>query len=77
MGISSQESLHFSSLSSKEVRSDFTGGEMTSDAGVLFLRETERQIGILSALSRTIRDKRHQGYVRHTLNDITIQMKYL
>jgi len=73
MNISSQESLHFSSLSSKEVRADFSGGEMTSDAGVLLLRETEKQIGILSALSRVITDKRHQGYIKHSLNDLLSQ----
>ena len=73
MDISSQESLHFSSLSSKEVRADFTGGEMTSDAGILLLRETEKQIGILSALSGVITDKRHQGYIKHSLNDLLSQ----
>ena len=73
MDISSQESLHFSSLSSKEVRADFSGGEMTSDAGVLLLRETEKNVGILSALSRVIRDERHQSYVRHTLSDLLSQ----
>src|SRR3989304_7088044 len=73
MDISSQESLHFSSLSSKEIRADFTGGEMTSDAGVLLLRETEKIVGIIQDLSRAIRDERHQGYVRHPLNDLLSQ----
>ena len=73
MGTSSQDSLHFASISSKEVRADFTGGQMTSDAGVLLLRETEKRIGILSALSRAIKDERHQGYVRHTLNALLSQ----
>lgn len=58
MDISSQNCLHFSSLSIKEVRSDFTGDQMTSDAGVMLLRETEKQVGIISDLSRAIRDNR-------------------
>src|SRR3970040_2557351 len=73
MDISSQECLHFASISSKEVRADFTGGQMTSDAGVLLLRETEKIVGIIQDLSRVIKDERHQGYVRHTLNDLLSQ----
>ena len=73
MSIISQDSLHLSSISSKEVRADFTGGQMTSDAGVLLLRETERQVGIISDLSRVIRDERHQSYVKHSLNDLLSQ----
>jgi len=48
MDISSQESLHFSSLSGKEVRADFTGGQMTPDAGVLLLRETGKKLVLLT-----------------------------
>ena len=73
MNRNSQSCLHFSSISGKEVRADFTGGQMTPDAGVLLLRETEKQIGILSALSRAITDKRHQGYIKHSLNDLLSQ----
>src|SRR3990170_8490825 len=73
MDISSQECLHFASISSKEVRADFTGGQMTSDAGVLLLRETEKRVGIIRALSRAIRDNRHQSYVKHSLNGLLSQ----
>ena len=73
MSIISQDCLHFSSISSKEVRADFSAGQMTSDAGVLLLRETERQVGIISDLSRVIRDERHQSYVKHSLNDLLSQ----
>jgi len=73
MDISSQECLHFASISSKEVRADFTGGQMTSDAGVLLLREMEKRVGIIRALSRAIRDNRHQSYVKHSLNGLLSQ----
>jgi hypothetical protein len=73
MSISSQDCLHFSSISSKEVRADFSGGQMTSDAGVLLLRETERQVGIISDLSQVIKDGRHPSYVRHPLNELLSQ----
>jgi len=41
--------------------------------GFCFCGKTEKQIGILSALSRAITDKRHQGYIKHSLNDLLSQ----
>jgi len=73
MSKSSQDSLHFSSISSKEVRADFTGGQMTSDAGVLLLRETEKKVGIINGLSQVIRDERHQSYIKHPLKGLLSQ----
>lgn len=73
MSKSSQDSLHFSSISSKEVRADFTGGQMTSDAGVLLLREIEKKVGIIDGLSQVIRDERHQSYIKHPLKGLLSQ----
>jgi len=69
----SQDSLHFSSISSKEVKADFTGGQMTSDAGVLLLREIEKKVGIIDSLSQVIRDERHQSYIKHALKGLLSQ----
>lgn len=55
----------FKDISGKKVAVDFDGGEITSDAGILFLRETEERIGILSRIASVIRDKRHSSYVEH------------
>lgn len=46
---------------------------MTSDAGVLLLRETEKQAGIIRFLSRAIRENRYQSYVRHSLKGLLSQ----
>jgi len=73
MSISSQECLHFSSISSKEVRADFSGGQMTSDAGVLLLRETEKKVCIIDGLSQVISDERNQSYIKHTLKELLSQ----
>jgi hypothetical protein len=37
--------LPFARLAGKSLRADFDGGTLTSDSGVLFLRETEAQEG--------------------------------
>lgn len=68
--------LLFSSVSGKKVEADFDGGEITSDAGVLFLAEVERQVGIIEAFSRCISDNRHQSYVEHSHKDMLSQRVY-
>jgi len=68
--------LLFSPVSGKKVEADFDGGEITSDAGVLFLAETERQVGIIDAFSRCISDNRHQSYVDHSLPELLSQRIY-
>ena len=65
--------LPFSPISGKKVEADFNGGEITSDAGVLLLRETEIQIGIISAITSAIHDLRDLRYVEHQLKDIITQ----
>lgn len=60
-----KQMLLFKDVFGKKVEVDFAGGEITSDAGVLFLRETEERIGILSRIAAVIHDKRHPGYVEH------------
>ena len=60
-----QITLPFASISGKKVTADFDGGCLTSDAGVLFLREVERGIGLIKRLADVLTDRRHQSYVDH------------
>lgn len=73
MNRNSQSCLHFSSILCKEVKADFSGGQMTSDAGVLLLREIEKKVGIIDCLSQVISDGRHQSYIKHTLKELLSQ----
>jgi hypothetical protein len=57
----------FKDIFGKRVEVDFNGGEITSDAGILFLRETEERIGILNRIANVIHDKRHSSYVDHEI----------
>ncbi len=67
--------LPFSPISGKKVEADFDGGEATSDAGVLLLRETEAHVGILSAIASAIHDLRDLRYVDHYLWDMIAQQQ--
>ncbi len=65
--------LPFAPIAGKKVQADFDGGEITSDAGVLTLRETEAQVGIVAAISAAIHDLRDSRYVDHQVRGIVAQ----
>ena len=66
-------SLIFNSISGKKVQATFDGGEITSDAGMLLLRETEHHEGLLSRFTRSIHDLRRPSHVRHNLEELLTQ----
>ena len=68
-----QLSLDFKTISGKRVTADFTGGDVTSDGGVLLLREVADKIGIIDQLTDAITDNRHQSYVRHDVKSLLTQ----
>jgi hypothetical protein len=63
----------FKEISGKKVEVDFNGGEVSSGAGLLFLRETESQIGIIIQVANAIHDKRHPSYVKHQIVQLLTQ----
>ena len=57
--------LEFPALKGKKVQAQFSGGALTSDGGVLLLRQMDRQLGLVEAVNQTIDDPRDQRYVKH------------
>ena len=56
------------------VRAD--GGALTSDAGVLLLRQLDERLGLTSGLARCLVDRRARGKVRHELLSLLRQRIY-
>ena len=54
----------------KPIIARFDGGQLSSDAGVLVLREVEQRLGIAERLAACIDDPRLPGRVRHEVVDI-------
>jgi hypothetical protein len=52
------------------------GGDLTSDAGVLLLRDMDRRIGLIDGLARCLSDPRQPGKVRHTLEVLVGQRMF-
>ena len=57
----------------KKVALDFDGGNITSDAGVLLLSETESQLGIISMLTQCINDTRRPSSITHSIKELSTQ----
>jgi hypothetical protein len=55
---------------------DFTGGEITGDAGLLLLREFDERLGLSAGLQKLFIDDRDQRYVRHAALDLLRQRIY-
>ncbi len=68
-----QCTLSFASVSGKQVEAVFDGGALTSDMGVMLLREVGLQTGILSRIVAALTDRRHPSYVDHTMADLIRQ----
>jgi hypothetical protein len=67
------ERFLFEDIQGKKVEVDFDGGEVSSDAGVLFLREVERRMRLLKRVAKILHDRRHPGYTQHSLLDMLKQ----
>ena len=57
----------------KPVFLNFNGGNLTSDAGVLLLKEVDRQIRLMERIANVIPDYRNQSYVDHTYPEMLRQ----
>lgn len=62
--------LGLSPVSGKKVVAKFDGGLLSSDGGVLLLREAEQRLGVAERLAGCIRDPRNPDLVTHTIADI-------
>ena len=57
--------LGFPALKGKKVQAQFSGDDITSDGGVLLVRQMDQRLGLTEALNRVIEDPRDQRYVKH------------
>ena len=68
--------LEFHALGRRKVVGKFDGGNITSDAGGLLLRETENQAGIIRQFSKCFEDLRDPNRIEHTVKELISQRVY-
>ena len=71
-----QVRFEFHQLSKRKVKARFDGGKITSDAGVLLLREVERGTGLIAGLAECFRDHRDARLIEHTVEELLGQRIY-
>lgn len=71
-----QNSFEFQGHFSRAVRAQFDGGAMTSDAGGLLLRETDRRMNLLPRLAQCFLDGRNPARVEHPVGQMVAQRVY-
>ena len=62
--------LEFPSVYGRTVTAVFDGGDVTSDSGVLLLRQADRALGMTRTLADAVRDRREAGKVGHPVWEV-------
>ena len=71
-----QESFDFPACKRRQVEASFDGGDITSDGGVLLLRQADRRLGLMAAVDAVIADPRDARYVQHSQLELLRQRVY-
>ena len=67
------KAIQFSRVKRRQVTADFNGGRLTTDAGVLLLREVDRRIGLIDAINDCLPDPRDPRYIQHEQREMLAQ----
>ena len=65
--------LEFTRIGSRRVEAAFDGGRLTTDAGLLLLREVDQQLGLTAAISDAVADPRDPRYIVHQQHKLIAQ----
>ena len=68
--------LLFQELGSRKVVADFSGGTLSSDGGVLLLRQVDLSLGLTRRLADCFGDHRHPIFVEHSVPELLAQRLY-
>ena len=71
-----QVTFEFHGLLQRKVKARFDGGKITSDAGVLLLREVEKRTVLIGGLAECFSDHRDPRLIEHTVKELLAQRVY-
>ena len=71
-----QERIEFGRLGRRVIEADFSGGDLSSDGGLLLLRQVDEHLGLSRAAAAAIPDPRHPERIRHGLRELLAQRLY-
>jgi hypothetical protein len=70
------ELFHFPSFDRRKIEASFSGGDVSSDGGVMVLRQADRRLGLTRALDKVMADPRDGDLITHRQIDLLRQRIY-
>lgn len=71
-----EDRLEFPALKRRKIQAEFRGGDITSDGGVLLLRQVDRVLGLTQAMDRVLCDPRDPQRIEHSQLSLLRQRIY-
>jgi hypothetical protein len=68
--------LNFSFIRKQKITVDFKGGEITSDSGLLLVRQADNALQLITGMAGCITDRRDNRYTDHNLETLLRQRTY-
>jgi hypothetical protein len=68
--------VEFPSCKRRKVGANFGGGDVTSDGGVLLLRQVDRRLGLTAKVSHSLSDSRRKASCEHDIRSLLRQRVY-
>ena len=72
----SQETVSFPGCKNRRIEASFTGGDITSDGGVLLLRQVDRVLKLSESVARALDDPRRRASCQHDALSLVRQRMY-
>ena len=76
MTVCTQTSFEFPALNRRRVQASFTGGDVSSDGGLLLVRQADRQLKLSTTLAKRLPDPRDRSKLTHPLVTLLRQRIY-
>jgi len=70
------DEMEFGRLWRRVIEANFQGGAISSDGGVMLLRQMDRRLGLSSATAAALNDPRAPERIKHELRDLIAQRLY-
>jgi len=70
------DELDFGRLGRRVIEANFEGGALSSDGGLMLLRQVDRRIGLSASIADALHDPRDPDRITHALRDLVAQRLY-
>jgi hypothetical protein len=71
-----EDRIEFGKLGRRLIEADFSGGDLSSDGGMILLKQADERIGLTRAAAAVLSDPRDPGRIVHSMRDLLAQRIY-